>query len=114
MLSREQILNIDDIKIEEVEVPEWGGSVMVKGMNGKERDAFELSFLEGSKVSSQNIRAKLVSLTVIDEEKKPIFTVADIDALGQKSAKALDRIFEVAQRLSKIGANDIEEMAKNS
>jgi len=48
------------------------------------------------------------------ETNKQLFTVADIDALGQKSAKALDRIFEIAQRLSKIGANDVEEMAKNS
>jgi len=114
-LTREQILSAEDIKTEEVEVPEWGGTVLVKGMNGKERDAFEMSFLDGSRATTENIRAKLVSLTIIDPEtNKQLFTVADIDALGQKSAKALDRIFEIAQRLSKIGANDVEEMAKNS
>ena len=114
-LTRDQILNAEDIKTEEVEVPEWGGTVLVKGMNGKERDAFEMSYLTAGQSTIENVRAKLVSLTVIDHEtKNQLFTVADIDALGQKSAKALDRVFAVAQSLSKIGQNDVEELAKNS
>lgn len=114
-LTREQILNAEDIKTEEVEVPEWGGTVLVKGMNGKERDSFEMSFLTGGQSTTENVRAKLVSLTIIDPDtKNQLFTVADIDMLGNKSAKALDRVFAVAQRLSKIGINDVEELAKNS
>jgi hypothetical protein len=34
--------------------------------------------------------------------------------LGDKSAVALDRVFQVAQRLSGIGQEEIEETVKNS
>ena len=45
ILSREDIAQADDIVIEAVDVPEWGGTVLVKGMTGAERDRFEISML---------------------------------------------------------------------
>lgn len=117
LLTREQILQFDDANYEEVQVPEWGGSVRVKAMNGTERDAFEASLFEtrGKQqvMKMDNIRAKLVARTVVDENGQPIFGVGDIEALGKKSAAALDRVFTVSQRLSKITDTDIEELTKN-
>jgi len=117
-LKRDAILSCDDIKTENVEVPEWGGTVVVKMMSGAERDAFEASFVsyrDGKRsYSVDNVRAKLVQKTIIDPDtKEPMFTVGDIEALGRKSAAALDRVFTVAQRLSKITSSDVEELAKN-
>jgi hypothetical protein len=40
--------------------------------------------------------------------------MGDINTLGQKSAAALDRVYEVAARLSKISKEDVDELAKNS
>jgi len=101
-----------------VEVPEWGGSVKVKALTGSERDKYESDSLTGRgrnrDINLANIRARLVALTVIDDNGKPLFSSIDIAALGGKSAKALDRIFDVAQRLSGISEEDIEELAKNS
>lgn len=118
-LTREQILNADDLKTEVVDVKEWGGSVLVKAMTGKERDSFEASILDKSNpnkpsVKTENIRAKLVAQTVVDEKGKPIFTVADIEVLGGKSASALSRVYDVSAKLSKITADDVDELAKNS
>ena len=115
-LKRDDILNADDLKTEIVSVPEWGGDVMIKMMTGKERDNFEASCvgINGKSINMDNIRAKLVAKTVIDPEtKEPMFTAADIEALGKKSSAALDRIFTVSQRLSKITEQDVEELAKN-
>lgn len=118
LLGRNDILGFDDIKTEDVSVPEWGGVVRVKAMNGFERDAFEGSLVETrgkmQVVKMDNVRAKLVAKTVIDENGDLIFTVGDIEALGRKSAAALDRVFSVAQRLSKISDTDVEELIKNS
>jgi hypothetical protein len=61
----------------------------------------------------KNIRAKLVALTVVDEEGNRIFSDSDASALGKKSAAALDRVFEVAQRLSGLRPEDVEELSKN-
>lgn len=115
-LTREQILNADDLKTQEVECPEWGGTVVVKMMTGKERDAFEASLSDGGrnpKVKYDNIRAKLVAMTVIDESKKLMFTIADVETLGNKSAAALDRVFTVAQKLCGLTKEDVDELVKN-
>ena len=50
MLSRDQILKAKDIKKETVNVPEWGGKVIVMGMTGKRRDEFEQEIVKGKKV----------------------------------------------------------------
>ena len=116
VLNRDEILQVKDIEIEEVEVPAWGGSVFVKGMTGTERDAFEASIVQqrgkNASVNMANIRAKLASQTICNEEGERLFTDADIKALGKKSATALQLIFDVAQRLSGISGDDVEELAK--
>ena len=61
----------------------------------------------------ENLRARLVMLTVIDHEGKRLFSVKDVEALGKKSAKALDKVFEAAQRLSGLRDEDIEELTEN-
>jgi hypothetical protein len=115
-LTREEILGADDIEIEEVEVPEWGGVVYVKGMTGTERDRFESSIVDNRgktpKANMDNIRAKLVAETLCNEEGIKLFSVKDVKALGKKSASALQRVFDPAQRLSGITEADIEELAE--
>ena len=113
-LSRDSILGCDDIVTQEIDVPEWGGVVVIKMMNGRERDAFEGSLLKNKQVSYENVRAKLAQKTIIDPETKELmFSVADIEALGKKSAAALDRVFTASQKLSKISDGDVEELVKN-
>lgn len=115
-LTRDDILNANDIQTETVNVPEWGGDVTVKGLSGVERDAWEIAIsMENGKPTKnpRNIRAQLVVRAVVDSEGRKLFRSIDAEALGKKSGKALDRVYEVAARLSGIRAEDIEEMAKN-
>lgn len=117
MLTRDDILAVSDLKIERVDVPEWGGDVCVKGMSGMDRDRFEASLVERkngrNKINLDNVRARICAYTVCDESGKLLFSEADIEALGKKSASALTRIFAVAQRLSGITESDVQEMTDN-
>ena len=61
-----------------------------------------------------NIRAKLVARCIIEDDGTPMFTQQDVHALGLKSSAALDRVFEVASRLSGISKDDLEELGKDS
>lgn len=115
-LTKDDILNALDLKTETVAVPEWGGDVIVRGMTGAERDRFEASIVQtkgkDQTLNMVNIRAKLASLTICDEQGKRLFNEADIAKLSEKSASALQRIFAVAQKLSGIGEADVKELAE--
>lgn len=117
-LSHDEILNAQDEQFEDVSVPEWGGELRVKGLSGTERDALEASMIQGKgkkrDINLANLRAKLVAHSVVDENGERVFEDADIAALGKKSAAALQRAFEVAQRLSGLSQEDVEELTKNS
>lgn len=117
ILSASDIFSTEDNKLEKVDVPEWGGAVYVQGLTGRQRDAFELGVMEynqkGDNSGVQNIRARLVAWCAVDEKGGRIFKDSDVARLGNKSAVALNRVFEVAQRLSGMTPSDIEEMAGN-
>jgi len=118
-LTREQILGASDLQIEAVFVPEWGGTVYVRNLNGKGRDAFEGSRVrikDNNKVEMvhDNTRAKLLSLTVCDQSGALLFSQDDVETLGEKNASALDRLFDVAQRMSGLRPQDLEQKVKNS
>lgn len=115
ILTRDEILSHSDLKIELIEVPEWGGQVRVATMSGFARDRFEASITgKNGGVNTQNIRAKLAAATIVDESGIPLFDENDIVKLGKKSCAALDRIFAVAQKLNLITDKDVEGLAKNS
>lgn len=118
LLGRDAILQAQDLPTEDVAVPEWGGVCRVRALTGAERDSFEQSIVEqrgkSTKMNLRNIRAKLVALSVVDEEGKRVFSDGDAETLGKKSAAALERVFEVAQRLSGLRPEDVEELQGNS
>jgi len=113
ILSRDAILAAQDLKREEVAVPEWGGSVLVRTMTGAERDAWEQSLAKGGKIDVSNVRARLVASCVVDEAGSLLFTAADAQALGAKSGLALERVAKVAQRLNAITEEALEEARGN-
>lgn len=117
MLTKDQILGIKDLQIEKVEVPEWGGYIFVRGMTGAERDLFESSVVDirgsSQKINMINVRAKMVSLTACDENGNRLFDDADVIELGKKSASALQRIFDTAQRLSGLSKEETSVLEKN-
>lgn len=117
MLTKEQILKADDMNYEDVEVEEWGGTVRVSTMTGTARDDYEASLFDKKgddiEMNRKNMRAKLVARCIVDEKDEPLFTDKDVDKLGRKSAKALDKVYEVAARLNGLGVKEEEDLVKN-
>ena len=113
---RTQILQADDLPSEKVEVPEWGVTVWVRSMSGHDRDLFESQMIDLSEKGRRmdNFRARLTVFCCVDESGKRIFKDGDISALGEKSGKALDRVFDVASRLNKMTEETIEDEKKPS
>jgi len=115
VLSKEQILQADDLRRETVEVPEWGGEVLLRELRGRERDAFEEGSMDSKRnVMMTNMRARLVAASAIDEQGERLFSNKEAAQLGDKSATALNRLFEVCCRLSGITSDDVDKLEKNS
>lgn len=116
ILTRDAILEVQDIEIELVEVPEWGGAVYVKGMTTAERGKVETAVVHkrGKKISTNMaiLRETIAAYSVCDEDGNLIFTPADVKQLAKKSAAALDRIFSVARRLSGMDDETIDELTE--
>lgn len=118
-LSADQILGANDLAYEDVPVPEWGGTVRVREMPGTERDKFEAQFVgkDGASVRAEGLegfRARLAAATLVDEHGKQLFrSPAEAKRLGEKSASALQRVCDVAMRLSKMNEGDVKELAGN-
>jgi hypothetical protein len=111
-LTKEQFFAGSEIETEEVEV--GAGKLMVRGLAASEREVFVKETSElGEGKALPNLVVRLVSLTVIDPEtKERLFTEKDIEALGKKSSLVIDKLFNVAQKLSGLteeAAKDIEK-----
>lgn len=115
--ARTEILAASDTPIVEMEVPEWGTWVRVKTLSAAERDQFENSIIQRNgrnvKQNLLNVRARLVATALVDENGAPLFSFDDVEALGHKSARALDRIFAKAQELAGMREEDVEELANS-
>jgi hypothetical protein len=117
LLTADAILAADDLTAEVVEVPEWGGSVRVRAMTGDERQTFEEAMLAADEAGQKAVpqfRSRLAALCIVDEQGNRLFSDEQVEALGGKSAAALDRVCEVASRINGLRPEDIEELAGNS
>jgi hypothetical protein len=118
-LTRDAILAAKELPTEEIEVPEWGGTVLIRGLDGEGRDEFEASMIvirnNKGYPDTANTRAKLAARCIIDPDtREPMFTQSDVYALGKLSGAALDRVFTVASRLSGLSEEDQAELEGNS
>lgn len=123
MSLRDQIFAAQDTTKEAVSVPEWGfeTGLFIKTLSARERDQWETSMVsidmerrKVRKVNMTNMRARLVTLTLVDSDGKRIFGDDDADQLGEKSAAVIARLFDVAQRVNALSADEVKALEKNS
>lgn len=103
-LTRDAILSRATFPTETVDVPEWGGEVLVRGMSAWERDRFEQlkdRFEKAEDVGS--LTALVAGWCMIGEDGKALFTAQDIKELEQMNAAPFQRVFQAIVRLTVYG-----------
>ena len=123
-LNRDAILGAVDVQTEKVDVPEWGGDVIIRGLTGDELDAFQGSIrqfrpsLDGKGMEpvliQEGMRAKLLVKCLVDETGERLFTDQDAPALGAKNGAVIDKLYDIASRLSGLSEEEKAEMEGNS
>lgn len=116
-LNRDQILGADDLPTEELEISEWGGTVLLKALNGEQREEIEVrshkAKSSGDALGWKGLKTLVATYALVDDEGKPLFTAKDLAALAKKSSAALDRIFEYVMKMNAMTKADAEELAGN-
>ena len=112
-LTREDIINCDDLQMEEVKVKEWGGTVFIKELSVKERIEFEASFKEKKDGDIMGKMLLLLSTTICDKDRNPLFEPSDIESLHEKNVKVILKLFRIANKLSALTVESEENIKKN-
>lgn len=117
LLDRSAILNAQDLMTEDIEVPEWGGSIRLRTLTGTDRDKFEADSVEhrggSTRMNLVNMRARLVSLCAVDEEGKLLFaSKEDVQRLGGKSSLVLAKLFDKCREMNGMSEAEVEELAE--
>ena len=120
-LTREQILGRDDLKREVIEVPEWGGSIVIRELRASEREVFEKRVIQaggsgpGLAKTLGDLRVSLVVKCIVDPATgERVFDDSDTKALNENSATAIARIFALCSRLSGISSEVVDSVVGES
>ena len=117
LLTREQILQATDVDIEEVDVPEWGGTVRVCALDALYiQRLIQSGFVSASSGQADMSKLDIIDLacrSIVDENGEPMLSKNDVKALGRKSFAPLMRVAVKALQLTGFAANEEESEGKN-
>ena len=124
-LSKDAILAANDLAVETLAVPEWGGEVFIRPLTGDERDRWDQVQAEKrwpdteedptAVADWQGLRAFAVALALCDEQGQSLgFTELEVHQLGRKNGAALGRVFDRIKEISGLGAAAVKAAEKNS
>lgn len=112
------ILQASDLKVKEIEVPEWHLSIFIRTFSGRVRDAVDkfiaskIDTKTGALTDPTGIRSFVLVHSLCDEKGRLIFSIDDIPDLEEKDAGVLQSLFEQAQELNGM-SETVEEGKKN-
>lgn len=112
-LTAESILNADDFRYEDVDCPEWSGTVRVRSLSGGQRSVITQRVQDKE---LEDLEETLAVMGCVNEDGERIFTNKDIEKLKKKSNTPIARIAKKIMELSGIGnqAEKVENAKKNS
>ncbi len=119
-LGKQQILANKAQVIEQLEVPEWGGTVCIRSISARERGQIEAGIAryretKGKEDSfARNFTLRMAGMALCDESGARLFSDEEISQLAEHNAAVIARIAEVAGRLAGFTKEDVEALAKNS
>ncbi len=109
ILSRAQIDQAIDRQLVAVDVPEWGGSVMLRPLSLQERYAFlEFARAAGAADTAHadvaSIQARLIQLCACDEHGGRLWGDTELQHIASRSSAVVDRLFQSCQALCGMSA----------
>ena len=118
-----EILTRTALRRREVDIPEWGGAVLVRELSIREVEecrALAAKAIDTNRnqikdsVFLSRFRRRVIQIGWIDEEGQPILDADNESAIDDLSNEALDRIFDAITELSGMNDKSKADAEKNS
>lgn len=107
-LTREAVLAAPDIAEKEVEVPEWGGTVLIRTLTKAQQVKLRKEAMVAGKLDEDRLEILIFVHGVVE----PQFTPEDHDALKAKSASAMDRVLLEIYRGSGMSKEEVARIER--
>ncbi len=110
LTNAEEIISSEDFRYQDVEVPEWGGTVRIRSLSAKQRDTLARKIkADGESEASE----MMVVMCVVDEAGRRIFEFKDIERLKGKSTVPIARIVRALGELTGGTGKPTKEFEEN-
>ena len=112
--SANTILGKDDFHYEEIEVPEWGGSLRLKSLSGAERSKI-IKITQQQKDTADGVFEQCIIYSAVDGEGRQIFKddQATLSVLKSKDAGVTQRIGRKVLEISGLSRDSLGIAEKN-
>lgn len=104
-LTIEQILAAP-IAEREVQIPEWGGTVLLRALTARQRQELVTQATSGDTVDGEFLGLLILQASLVD----PVLTLDQTRTLSDRSATAMDRLALVLADLAGLGEDRRREM----
>lgn len=94
-------------------VKAWGREVLLRDPSAADRDEWEV-FATNNRGQYALWRSKVAQILLCDGSGKRLFTEKQLAEIGEKSAAAVNEIWEFGVKLFSVTDKEIEELEKNS
>lgn len=108
-LKVEEILSARDLLEEDVETPEWGGKVRIRGLTVEAQDEYRKRATVKDEVD-QNLAARYLFIASVI---KPRFTADRVEQLSKKAAAPFNRVIKRCLVVNGLTEEATQEAAKS-
>lgn len=114
LLGKEALLSRPPLKTEDVELPEFGGSIRVRQWTGAEWDEWQV-YVSKLNRDIRTMRAAGIAASVINDDGSLMFNMnGDIESINSSwPASAIERVWDAVRTINRIGKEELEEAEKN-
>lgn len=109
MLTKDQLIQVKDYKIEKVDMTkEWGGEICIRSISLKQ-------YLDLLDNKDDNFMLSVILLSCANEDGSLFFDDADEGRkiLEAKDPKAIEKLWHAVEKINNLQAKAVDDLAKN-
>lgn len=127
LLTANEIINAKDWVEERIEVPEWGGEVILRSLSALDREEVDVATTEiDTKFDEKGAlrysvlpkpvraRAKWLARGIVNEDGNRVFDEVQLEGLAKKAEAPINRLYVRLREICGLSREKVDEAEKNS